>query len=665
MRPGRGVHFGNLRVHGFDGRDGLILVDRPDALLNGRDEVEDIVVCADDNVSAGGLAHLIQWRVDQRLGRGARTDFPHIADNSDDFTPHRMAGFLPHGKALANHIERGKISARQRLIDDNDEGLPFCVGVAEVPAGEKWNAEGAKKIRRDAVCQRGLLARFWIICRRIGRGRVSLGRLSLEGRFRDLVRQGKDQAGGGRGYSGNGARFLQYLLNETDGLLRARKAELREVGFKGYQMIGAETQVQTQQPLETAHGEGCTNQQNHREGYFANDQEVTQEIVTGTGTAPAGAAFLDRRAEVLTGAQQGRGQPRKQSGEKRSRQREPNYRAIDANFLKARDSRRKNRAQTLDCPSGNEKSAGAARERQQQTFHGELAQQSAARGANRGANGKLAAASPTAGEKEVADVGAGNQQHKTHGTKQNGQRSAGVAQQILFQRIGMDAPAFVDIRILGRKARGDGSEFALRLLHPDVRLDARDQGIGMVVTRRQLLFTGNKWRPHGGIGREVKRGHRGHHANDRMRLAVEHDGFADGRGIAAKPFVPQRSAENCHPDARSHIGGDKSPAVQRPHAEKRKEIFGDRGAFDSSGHSAAGEFLRRVLVGGDRGKHGSTGAEIRDVREGQAEIEKVEKRAARGNVHEFGRVRKRQRAKQDGVDHTKNRGVCADAEGQR
>ena len=79
---------------------------------------------------------------------------------------------------------------------------------------------------------------------------------------------------------------MQYLLNETDGLLRARKAELREVGFKGYQMIGAETQVQTQQPLETAHGEGCTNQQNHREGYFANDQEVTQEIVTGTGTAP-------------------------------------------------------------------------------------------------------------------------------------------------------------------------------------------------------------------------------------------------------------------------------------------------------------------------------------------------------------------------------------------
>jgi hypothetical protein len=51
----------------------------------------------------------------------------------------------------------------------------------------------------------------------------------------------------------------------------------------------------------------------------------------------------------------------------------------------------------------------------QSALYGELAQECSARSPNRGANSELTTTGPTAGEKKIADIGAGNQQDKTYG----------------------------------------------------------------------------------------------------------------------------------------------------------------------------------------------------------------------------------------------------------
>ena len=295
-----------------------------------------------------------------------------------------------------------------------------------------------------------------------------------------------------------------------------------------------------------------------------------------------------------------------------------------------------------------------------------MTEESRAAGADSRANGEFAAPGPASGEEQIANVGAGDEQNETYRAEEDRERSAGVAEQILFERGGVDAPAVVDLGIGGGEAVGDSGEFELRAGHICVRFHAREDGVGVVAAIGELVFCRKKRDPEFGVCGETEQGLRGHNPDDAVGLAVERDGSADGVRIGGEIFTPEFVAKDDGAIAGLHVGRGEGAAVERTDSEQREEIFGHLRGFESLGLgvSGSGELFRRILRNGDRGNRSGGVAEIGDVRERQAEIGKIEECAASGNVDEFVGMREWERAKENGIDDGEDGGVGADAESE-
>ena len=90
---------------------------------------------------------------------------------------------------------------------------------------------------------------------------------------------------------------------------------------------------------------------------------------------------------------------------------------------------------------GEQQAGGAAGEAEHQRFDEQLLQHAAAPGAERGADRDLLAAAERAREQQVADVGAGDQQHEADGGEQHHQRRADVADDVVLQRTSASRPS--------------------------------------------------------------------------------------------------------------------------------------------------------------------------------------------------------------------------------
>ena len=98
---------------------------------------------------------------------------------------------------------------------------------------------------------------------------------------------------------------------------------------------------------------------------------------------------------------------------------------------------------TRECSQHAE---AAADERKQERFSKKLANQTSARRTQRAANGELTLSRRGLREQQVGDIGAGNQEKKSHRSEQNEQRRASFAGDRVLQRD--DHPIFEEIVVL-------------------------------------------------------------------------------------------------------------------------------------------------------------------------------------------------------------------------
>jgi hypothetical protein len=164
--------------------------------------------------------------------------------------------------------------------------------------------------------------------------------------------------------------------------------------------------------------------------------------VPETRAAPA-AAFLERGAEIgprtlqrgdeaEQNARHGRGQ----NGEGQNAPIQADQRAFLTHTRQVGCVHTEERANSHDAENA---ARGRARQGQQDAFGEELADDASASGADGDADGDLPAACHGAGQQQVGDVGAGDQQHETDRAHQTQKRGAHIADHGFTERIDAEA----------------------------------------------------------------------------------------------------------------------------------------------------------------------------------------------------------------------------------
>jgi hypothetical protein len=272
LRARRGVDCGDALVERGDRCNGLIFLDGPDAVLESGDQSSGIGFRSDHEIDANHARGLIEGRVDLRFGCLLGVEmigFLDVASDADDLAPDRLVAREIGGQALPDSIEPAEIFLGESFIHNEHRGVPFRVAGGEIASGENRNAKGVEEIGCDAIGERGLFGVFGI----------SGGSFGFKGSFRDFVGHGVDESDGGGSDAGSCASAVEDLLDEGDTLLGSREAEFWEVKAESEEMIGAETEIEAAELVETAQRESGTDEENGGEGDFADYQELAEEVV--------------------------------------------------------------------------------------------------------------------------------------------------------------------------------------------------------------------------------------------------------------------------------------------------------------------------------------------------------------------------------------------------
>ena len=179
-------------------------------------------------------------------------------------------------------------------------------------------------------------------------------------------------------------------------------------------MLGLEPRVCFEEASETAHQESGASQQNQRQGYFSHHQRRTQTMVLGT-LHRASPAFLERAVKVNARRGQGGSHTKDQARKCRQYQRESEHRQVQPNGMNARDIRRHQFHQYLGDPEGHAKAEGRTQAGEQHALSHPLTKQPKAPRAQSKADGNFLLAAGGAGQEQVGNIGAGDEQHETHG----------------------------------------------------------------------------------------------------------------------------------------------------------------------------------------------------------------------------------------------------------
>ena len=286
-------------------------------------------------------------------------------------------------------------------------------------------------------------------------------------------------------------------------------------------------------------------------------------------------------------------------------------------------------------------------------------------GADRRPDRQFAFAAGGAGEQQVRDVCAADQQDDADDAdEQQGRGAKLAADERLVQRLDRDAAAFVGGgEVLGESV-GDHRKVGSGRFNRHAGFHPPDHS---ELVQRAQLRRRTENRPHGPHARateqlELPRDD----ADDGERHAVETDIGADDGGVAVEPRLPQGFAEHGHVGAAAVVVGHERPAGNRLDAEGVEEPGCDPLAGDVLGetvgaghhHAADARDVARddvegavaiAPVGHVQGRHGTARG----------------RRAALGEHHQPIRVAERQRTEQRRVDEREDRAVRADAQGER
>ena len=276
---------------------------------------------------------------------------------------------------------------------------------------------------------------------------------------------------------------LQRAVEECAGLRRRLVSSFGERYLEGQQVAGIEAGLDMAKRQQAAQHDAGAHQQHDRERNLADDEQTARLEADGARFA---AALFQGVVEIGPARADRRQHAGKDTGQHRCAEHEEQDTAVDRNLIGAR---------YLIGEQGGARGEAGARQQQahDSTGRGEherldqqLLEHPGASGAERSTDRELLAPAERARKQQVADIGAGNQQHERHGREQHHERGADIADDQLLQRHDGGAPAGVLLRVVALEPHRDRFHLRIRPGDVDARLQPRDHRIVVVVADRPI-----------------------------------------------------------------------------------------------------------------------------------------------------------------------------------
>ncbi len=467
-------------------------------------------------------------------------------------------------------------------------------------------------------------------------------------------------------HTGQGLETLQGEALEVRDLLAARVGRGRELRGAGDHVVGLPAVLPVVRLVDAPHEEGGAREQDHGEGELADDEAVAEALMAAISGGAAPSA-LERPVQIEPQGEEGGSDAEDEDGKETGTQRPAEHAPVDGEHEALIECRRPVVPQPVVGPHGEVDGEDAAGQGQEQGLDDEGTQQPGARGAEGGAHGEFAGAGHGAGEEQVRQVGAGDEQHQGAQTDQHAQDARPVVGGH-GDGEGKSAPGASRVGggILGGQMAAEAREEAFRLRAGEGGGATADEADPGAATVGPLLF-GETERPE-----EVERTQMapvvqgvGQHAHDLVYFAVDANGAADDAGVAPEARLPEPVTH--HEDAvvaQDGFVGTEAAAELGLDPEGGKEVVGDaQAARNLRGLPGLGEVHVRKRIGGNLAVAAHLGPKIEVVGRrdpaprvlGNGAIDAVQLAA----------VGIRQRAQQNLVDDAERRRVGTDAESER
>ena len=222
-------------------------------------------------------------------------------------------------------------------------------------------------------------------------------------------------------------------------------ARRRQIDHGGRHAPWIETQTHRLQVCEAAQQERRSSEEQQRHRQLADDERGTEAAARRSARGPAG--VVQGRLQVDARALQRRQDAEGDPGEQRHAEGEREDARVDVNRRADWPCGRAARDQRWHSPGGKQRSHGAAQERQENAFGDELAHDASAVRAQSGANGQLRPPGDGAGQQQIREVGASDEQHERDRAEQQQQRGAHLAGDALLQSNQVEGGVRLGIRV--------------------------------------------------------------------------------------------------------------------------------------------------------------------------------------------------------------------------
>ena len=258
---------------------------------------------------------------------------------------------------------------------------------------------------------------------------------------------------------------VQFLRGGIDGP--------REIDRERDDVLGAEPGIDGAQAEETLQHQPSPGQQDQRERDLSDDQRGAQPFLAGDRRS---AARQKRSGNAGPRDAKSRREAEDDPGQERQGQRERQDLTVDLDQLGPGDpSLGRESQQGGHAPARQEDAAQAACQRHESALGEQLPDEPRAAGAERRAHRDLALPAGRAGQQQIRDVGAGDQQHEPDGARKDRQRPPDVPHHELLERDHAADPLRVGFRV-GALSH-DRVELGLRLRDGDARLQPADHRV--------------------------------------------------------------------------------------------------------------------------------------------------------------------------------------------
>src|SRR6266403_5074825 len=332
-------------------------------------------------------------------------------------------------------------------------------------------------------------------------------------------------------------------------------------------------------------------------GDLHDDQDAARAMLFAALTQGA-ASFADAGAQTRACILEDGDGAEKHAGKKRDRQSEEQYRGIDTDFMDSGEAGRCHRYQHAQRDVGEAQPDHAAKQPQDDALQEQLSRDTAASGAQGGAQGQLLPASFDADQEQVGHVGAGNQQYHADRTHQDPQHFADVSHDVLFQGTEVRPNARVVEEFEAEAGRGRESSHhngnhagnvGAGLREGDAGLQSRDSVVAEVA-EEDFVAVKLEGQEHGRVFAVQKVKPLREYADDLAGLPVDHDVAPDGRRVRAELVLPITVGKHDGFGRAGQIVLTAEQAAQhRQDAQNRKRAVGDQQGAHLFGFCEAGD----------------------------------------------------------------------------